>query len=160
MSTRARAADADEATGAETGQTDAVEFLGRAAILAAEDIKYRVVQVPEWGGPVRLRSMTGSERDAYDAESYQQRTAATVPGSVAGIADFRVRRVARSIVDAKGRRVFTDADIAALGAKNGEVIDRLDDVVAELSGLDAGANARAAAALKADPSDEAGSASA
>jgi len=144
-------------------EAPAVRYLTRADILAADDIQYRVVEVPEWGGPVRLKSMTGTERDAYDAESYRQQAAATTPeaGTVPGsIANFRVRRVARSIVDERGRRVFSDADMAALGAKNGAVIDRLDDVVAELSGLDAGATARATAALKAAPSAEAGSDSA
>lgn len=141
----------DVATGATI--EGVLALLDRAAILTAEDIEHRIVPVPEWGGAVRVRGMTGSERDSYDAESYRMGQA-----GAAAITDFRVRRVARCLVDADGKRLFTDADVVALGKKNGAVIDRLDDVVAELSGLGEAATKKASADLKVAPSVEAGSA--
>lgn len=129
-------------------------LLTRAAILAAEDIRFAYVEVPEWGGRVRVRSLTGTERDQYDAESWR---ASQVDGGSA-LANFRVRRVARAIVNENGDRVFADKDVAALGAKNGGVIDRIDDVVVELSGMSSDSRDKAKADLKVVPSEGSGSA--
>ncbi|MEU5950323.1 hypothetical protein ABZ793_32935, partial [Micromonospora sp. NPDC047465] len=48
-------------------------LLNRDAILAAEDRTYEEVNCPEWGGSVRLRSITGAQRDAYEQSLVQQR---------------------------------------------------------------------------------------
>jgi hypothetical protein len=137
----------------ETTTAEGVVLLDRAAILAADDIKYEDIYVPEWGGTVRARSLTGTERDQYDAESYRAQQ-----GKGEALADFRVRRVAKSLVDADGKRLFSDADLAVLGAKNGAVIDRLDDVVARLAGLAPDAVPEAITTLKGDPSGGSGTA--
>ena len=42
-------------------------ILNKAAILAAEDLKTETVAVPEWGGEVRVRTLTGTERDAFES---------------------------------------------------------------------------------------------
>ena len=41
-------------------------LLTKDQILAVADIEYRTVAVPEWGGEVRIRSMTGADRDAHE----------------------------------------------------------------------------------------------
>lgn len=41
--------------------------LTREAILSADDLPAETVDVPEWGGKVRIRTMTGSERDAFES---------------------------------------------------------------------------------------------
>lgn len=134
-------------------------LMTRAGILDAADVTYEYVPVPEWGGEgaeVRVRSMTGKERDAYDAESYRlQQANQTDAGAM--LANFRARRVGRSVVDENGERLFSDKDIAALGEKNAAVIDRLDDAVSRLSGMDADAVKKAVEALKAGLSDGSGS---
>jgi hypothetical protein len=48
-------------------------ILTRDAILAAEDREYTTVDVPEWGGSVRLRSITVRERDRYEASLLEQK---------------------------------------------------------------------------------------
>jgi hypothetical protein len=45
--------------------------LTRDSILNAKDLKKELVKVPEWGGEVYVRCMTGSERDAFESEAYQ-----------------------------------------------------------------------------------------
>ena len=40
-------------------------YLSRDAILQREDIKTEDVEVPEWGGTVRVRGMSGVQRDAF-----------------------------------------------------------------------------------------------
>lgn len=131
--------------------------LGRDAILAALDIKYEYVDTPEWGGRVRVRSLTGSERDQYDGETYAAQQAAKTQGRGTPLTDFRVRRVAKAIVDDDGRRVFSDKDVAALGQKNSAVIDRIDDVVVRLSGMGTASVEEAVADLKVVPSEGSGS---
>lgn len=128
-------------------------LLDKAAILAADDMAYEDIEVPEWGGRIRVRSLTGAERDAYDAESWRR---SQKPGSTA-LDDFRIRRVAKAIIGEDGKRLFTDDEISLLGKKNGSVIDRIDDVVVRLSGLDREARANAVADLKDGPSGGSGS---
>ena len=41
-------------------------LLSKTAILCANDLKTEDVDVPEWGGAVRVRSFTGRARDAFD----------------------------------------------------------------------------------------------
>jgi len=42
-------------------------LLTRDQILQAQDIARETVSVPEWGGSVLVRGLTGQERDAYEA---------------------------------------------------------------------------------------------
>jgi hypothetical protein len=151
-----RRADDAEASGVDVPEPAGVALLSRTAILAAEDIQYELVEVPEWGGTVRVRSLTGTERDQYDAESWSMTHGGK--DAQAALTDFRVRRVARAIVDEDGASMFGAADIAALGRKNGAVIDRLDDVVTRLSGMDDKAVKAALEALKDAPSGGSGTA--
>lgn len=127
---------------------DAPPLLTRADILAAKDDSVELVEVPEWGGTVRLRGMTGSERDGWEADLVAAERKGLVPR------DLRVRRVAMCLVDEDGRRLFGDKDLAELGRKSGTVIDRLDDVVLRLSGMRAAQPATAATPAVPSSEDE------
>ena len=106
-------------------------MLSRDQILTADDIETREVDVPEWGGTVRLKSLTGRERDAFEASNRILRGKEFVPNPV----DIRARLVIRALVDETGNRLFKDTEAGALGAKSGAVLDRLYDIVAEMSGM-------------------------
>ncbi len=105
------------------------KLLTREAILAADDLRAAYVEVPEWGGQIRVRSLTGTERDALDGE----RGAALARGAIPP--NWRTKRVALAIVDEDGKSLFSEKDVAALGRHNGAIIDRIDDVVLDLSGM-------------------------
>ena len=111
-----------------TAETE--EFLGRDAILTADDRLYDVVPVPEWNGKVRIRSLTGTERDRFEADVAGN-------GKKLKLDNIRAKFVARSIVDAKGNQVFSNsgADIAALGRKNAAALNRVFEACQKLSGL-------------------------
>ena len=47
-------------------------LLSKEAILAAQDVVTELVEVPEWGGSVRVRGLTGAERDAFEGETIQR----------------------------------------------------------------------------------------
>ena len=102
--------------------------LSRDAILGANDRRIETVEIPEWGGTVRVRSLSGAERDALDL-FWTSQTGATSPGNV------RARFAAACIVDEEGNRVFGDDDVDALGAKDGAALDRVFDVILRLSRL-------------------------
>lgn len=105
--------------------------LDRSAILAVSDIQTRTVAVPEWGGDVLVRGMTGLERDQYETSILDQRG----KKAKVDLLNARARLASMTIVDEKGDRVFTDADVVALGKKSAAALDRIYDVAAALSGI-------------------------
>lgn len=109
--------------------------LSRDQILAASDLETREVEVPEWGGSVLVRALSGKERDAYEASLMLIRGKTQIPN----LANMRAKLVARAIVDEDGKRLFTDQDVNALGLKSAAALNRVHDVVQELSGLNEGA---------------------
>lgn len=105
-------------------------------ILEADDAKVEAVDVPEWGGKVLVRGLTGIERDAYEAGIQQIRPKPDGSREIHFNRDnARAKLLVKCIVDEEGNRLFKDTDAPALGKKNGAVIDRLYDVAAELSGM-------------------------
>lgn len=106
--------------------------LSRDAILGADDRPTRVVEVPEWGGSVRVRGLTGAERDAYETGLMSPRP----DGSVrANLSNVRGRLVVLACVDDDGNRLFRDDDAKALGEKSAQALDRVFDIARRLSGL-------------------------
>jgi hypothetical protein len=91
--------------------------LSKAKILAAKDVKLsEAVPVPEWGGDVHIRTISGTERDRFEEAYSEQKMKA-----------FRVRFLVMTLADENGERLFGDADIDALGDKSSVVINRLFD---------------------------------
>jgi hypothetical protein len=117
---------------ADDNAPEATLHLSRDDILKAEDCRTQEVDVPEWGGTVLVRGMTGRERDQFETSMLERgRGGRMVPNT----ANTRAKVVARCVVDEDGTRLFTDADVAALGEKSGAAIDRVFEVAATLSGL-------------------------
>jgi hypothetical protein len=110
------------------------KLLSRSEILSVMDIQTEDVLVPEWGGTVRVRGLTGSERDKFEDVSMQRYGKKNQSREV-NLKDFRARLSAWSIVDEDGKRVFSDSDITALGQKSAAALQRVFDVAARLSGL-------------------------
>ncbi|MGW1000481.1 hypothetical protein [Streptomyces sp. NPDC002520] len=111
--------------------------LNRDAILGAVDVQSDTVPVPEWGGDVIIRGLTGDELDAFQGSIRQFRPSFDGKGMEPVLVQdgMRAKLLVKCLVDEAGERLFTDQDAPVLGAKNGSVIDRLYDVAARLSGL-------------------------
>lgn len=105
-------------------------MLNRDQILAAGDLPVEVVSVPEWGGDVGVRMMTGAERDRFE-----QAMAAAKGRSVENV---RAGLVVVCCCDASGARLFTDADVAALGGKSAAALSRVFDAALKLNRLSDG----------------------
>lgn len=108
-------------------------LLSRDAILQADDLPTETVEVKEWGGSVCIRSMTGAERDKYEA-SMVERKGKDVQVNLKNI---RARLVALCCIDEDGKRLFADSDMEALGKKSAAALDRVFAVAQKLNGLSA-----------------------
>lgn len=92
------------------------KILSRDDILSADDLKQTAVAVPEWGGIVYVRSLTGNERDIYETYMLSdQKTDKAVRAYLAALC----------IVDENGKRLFSQNDIELLGQKSGAALERV-----------------------------------
>jgi hypothetical protein len=106
-------------------------LLDREAILAADDRKYETVECPEWGGEVRLKSISGTQRDAYEQSLIQS----SGSDRKMNLRNARVKLIVLCAVDGEGRSLFTAEDVSALGRRNAAPIDRLFDACKRLAGM-------------------------
>jgi L-asparaginase II len=97
-------------------------LLTRDSILQAEDLPRREVPVPEWGGSVYVRMMTGSERDAFEAVHLKNPTVET-----------RARIAVATVCDDTGKNLFDPGDVAAVGKKSFTALERIAQVALELN---------------------------
>lgn len=105
--------------------------LTRNDILSATDCKTQIVEVPEWGGEVEVKAMSGQERDEWESAMF------SLDGKDIKINkdNIRAKLVAKTVVDENGKLMFSDADIAALGQKSSAALDRVYQVSQKLSAL-------------------------
>jgi len=103
--------------------------LGRDDILGADDLPVQEVEVPEWGGVVNVRSMTGYERDQFETSLTNGKDKSV------NLKNIRARLVCLTVVDDNGERLFTDADVDALGRKSAAALDRVFAEAQILNGL-------------------------
>lgn len=104
-----------------------MNMLTKEAILSADDLPRERVNVPEWGGDVFVRTMTGTDRDAFEA---------SLIGNKDGrMENVRARLVSLTLCNEIGTRIFGDDDIAALGTKSAKALDRVFAVAQRLNGI-------------------------
>jgi hypothetical protein len=108
-------------------------MLTREQILQANDLPTQEVPVPEWGGSVLVRGLTGKERDEFEMSMIQM----TGPSVELRMQNARARLVALGCIDEQGNRLFTAKDVEALSRKSGAALDRVYSAIQKLSGLSA-----------------------
>lgn len=107
-------------------------ILNRDDILNADDIHTITVEVPEWGGSVLVRPLTGEQRDAYEQSNIEQRKGGQTR---LNLRNARARLVALCVVGEDGRALFSKADVDALGRKSAAALDRVYEAARDGSGL-------------------------
>ena len=100
-------------------------MLTKDQILIADDVKCVELYVPEWGGNVRLRTITGAERDRLEVR---------VSGDKTGN-NIRAALCALCICDEKNSRMFSDAEVERLGQKSASALDRIFQAARTLNGF-------------------------
>jgi|CXWL01.1.fsa_nt_gi hypothetical protein len=106
-------------------------MLTRDQIFQIDDLQQEVVAVPEWGGDVIVRGMTGAERDEYEGARVQ------IEGKRVRLNydNISAKLVSLCVIDEHGARLFSEADVAQLGTRNGKALKRVAEVCTRLSGL-------------------------
>ncbi len=102
--------------------------LSKQDIKNAKDIRTEEVNVPEWGGTVFVRTMTGKARDAVEMaifKSQQKKTPENVRGAW----------VAAAACDENGKPIFQQSDADWLGDKSASALDRCFEAVQRLNGI-------------------------
>jgi hypothetical protein len=99
-------------------------YLGKAEIESVDDRAYAEVEVPEWGGTVRVRRMDGCERDAFEARQIKE-----------PYKDVRARLAVATVCDGDGKLVFGEIDVPAVTRKSAKALDRIFAVSTRLSGI-------------------------
>lgn len=105
--------------------------LTREAILGIRDLQTEEVHVPEWGGTVLVRGLTGAERDEFEASVLERRG----KSRELNLVNLRAKLVARCVVDESGARLFLEDDVAVLGTKSAAALQRVFEACQRLSGM-------------------------
>ncbi len=113
--------------------------LNREEILGADDIQVELIEVPEWGGDVWVKGMTGQERDKFEDELIIRSTVGkgrkTTQVSEVSLADIRAKLCSMTICDKDKTRLFTEKDVKALSKKIEAALQRVFEIAQELSGI-------------------------
>jgi len=103
-------------------------MLTRDSILQADDLPKESVEVPEWGGQVWVRTLSGTERDSFEQSMVTKKNKPNMD-------NVRARFAVLTICDEKGERLFQAADAEALGKKSAAALDRVFAVAQRLNGF-------------------------
>ena len=106
-------------------------LLNKEQIKSVSDLETQDIEVPEWGGVVRLKSLTGAERDRFEASVVQGQGRNTT----VNMQNLRAKLVAQSAIGEDGKPLFTEEDVKWLGEKSAKALNRLFNAAQTLSGL-------------------------
>ncbi len=105
-------------------------MLTREAILAMKDLPEKEIEVPEWDGSVRIRSLTLSERFRW--LKLQTENEGDY-GAVLRLASLPM--ITWAVIDETGKPLFREEDVAALEQRNPDAIQRLHAEILKISGI-------------------------
>jgi hypothetical protein len=108
------------------------KILGRDDIMNADDTELIPVDVPEWGGTVMVKPLTGNERDAYESSNWRRGKGGVTELDLRG---SRARLAQMAMVDESGNRLFGKEDVEKLGLKSAHALDRVVEAARESSGI-------------------------
>lgn len=108
-------------------------YLKKVQVFDTEDRIFEDVEVPEWGGVVRVRSLMGAEKDAFEASVLVTKRVGKRLVQQPSYVNVRAKLVAQCVVDEDGQRLFGDEDIPALGRKSAAALDRIVEVAKRLN---------------------------
>lgn len=107
-------------------------FLTKEQILERRPLPCQDVEVPEWGGTVRLQGLSAADADKFNA-SLQRRRADG--GIEMDREQYCAKLLALCIVDEKNERVLSDEHVLELSRQSAAPIFRLAIIAESLSGL-------------------------
>ena len=90
--------------------------LSASQIISADDAKIEAIEVPEWGGTVYVKTLRGTDRDAFEESLSKEKDK-----------PFRSRFLVMTLCDERGSLLFKPEQVAALGEKSSLVLNRVFD---------------------------------
>jgi hypothetical protein len=103
-------------------------LLTREQILGVDDSVIETVTVPEWGGEVGVKTLSGAEKDGWESDRQGK-------DGEFNLENIRASLVAVAACDAKGVRLFTLKDVVDLGKKSAKALDRVFQAAKKLNGV-------------------------
>ena len=121
-------------------ETPKLNILTRDAILASKDISTKTLYIPEWDGHIRIRGFTARERGQYanlitSGGSIQQDRKTNVQTLTTDIGSAMVFAVSCCVIDENDIQLFTPDDLEALAGHSSSVMERIADIILDLSGI-------------------------
>lgn len=111
------------------------DLLNKDALLAAAerpDVQTKDVHVPELGGFVRVREMSGTVRNRIEAAAVSMRAG----GDAKTLDNVTAQMIAACLVDEHDRPMLTTADVRRLMASRPRAVFRIRDAIMEISATD------------------------
>ena len=101
--------------------------LSKDDIFKADDLPTKDIDIPEWGGTLTIRTLTGAERDQFESAFVNQ--------DQIDIRGLKARLIQLTVQNGDGQPMFTKADLQKINSKSASVIDRIFQESQRLSGL-------------------------
>ena len=108
-------------------------MLDKKSILDSDDLPSELVEIPQWGGGVFVRTLTGSERDDFE----QSCLGSKGKSKDMNLKNIRARLCVLCMCEENGTRLFDARDVEALGKKSASALDLIFTVAQRLNGLGA-----------------------
>jgi len=100
-------------------------MLSKDDIFKAKDFEIKEIEVPEWGGSIFIKSMSGYARAKLVADVQNK----------IDLDKLQLRVLINCICDSEGKLLFSEADLQKLGTKNPEVLSMLEKECCKISGI-------------------------
>jgi hypothetical protein len=86
-------------------------------VLKSDDLKREIVKVPEWGGDILIKTISGTDKDKYEMSIIDAK------GNMKP--NIRAKLLIASCINEDGSLMFTERDIVHLGQKSAIALDRV-----------------------------------
>jgi len=105
-----------------------MKVLGKKDILDADDKYVEPLEIPEWGGSVYIRRVSGRERDRFEEMVTDDKQKVTIK-------NFRAKFAVMVLCDEKGIPLFEYKDAPLLGSKFGGALDKVLEAGRRVNGI-------------------------
>ena len=102
-------------------------LLSKEQILNSSDSSFEDVEVTEWGGTVRVQTMSGFARDRFESS--------IINNGKFTSDNIRAKLVAACLIDENGKLMFSEKEVVALGNKSCKALDKVFEVAQRLNGI-------------------------
>ncbi|MCY0385657.1 hypothetical protein OVY01_00055 [Robbsia sp. Bb-Pol-6] len=123
-------------------------LLTKDQIIAARDLTTTDLEVPEWGGTVRVSMLSGAARDALQADFAESKAVSHVQAVM----------IAATVVDENGAPLFTKDEIETIRSKGTAPLERVFKAAVTLNKLGAAETEKAGKNSEAAQSGDSGTA--